>query len=61
MGSEAVAQFLVRECGLVTVPGSYYGPSLDGYLRISFSYAREDILSGLERLEDGLQRLSHRR
>jgi aspartate/methionine/tyrosine aminotransferase len=57
MESEAVAHYLVRECGLVTIPGSYYSPSLEGYLRISFSYAREDIMSGLERLDDGLGRL----
>lgn len=54
LGAEAMAKYLVREWGLLTVPGPYYGPSLEGYLRLSFSYAREDIVRGVERLGLGL-------
>jgi aspartate/methionine/tyrosine aminotransferase len=56
--SEELARYLVREWGLLTVPGSYYGPSLEGYLRISFSYAREDILRGLELLAQAVHHFS---
>lgn len=57
--SEELAQFLVREWGLLTVPGSYYGPSLDNYLRLSFSYSPQEIASGLELLAEGLQQMRH--
>lgn len=57
MSSEALAQYLVRDWGLLTVPGAYYGPSLEGYLRLSFSYAGEDIQRGIDLLADGLKAL----
>jgi aspartate aminotransferase len=56
--SERLAYYLVRDWGLLTVPGSYYGCSLEGYLRISFSYARKDILRGLELLAEAVHCVS---
>ena len=55
--SEALAHSLVRNWGLLTIPGSYYGPSLEGFLRLSFSYAPQDIERGLQILADGLEAL----
>ena len=55
--SEELAHYLLRDWGLLTVPGSYYGASLEGYLRLSFSYSPGDILNGLELLAQGLGRL----
>lgn len=52
--AEKLAQYLVREWGLLTVPGTYYGRSLEGHLRLSFAYAREDISAGVELLAQGL-------
>lgn len=56
--SEELAHYLVREWGLLTVPGSYYGPALEGYLRLSFSYSAEDIERGINILADGLRGMS---
>jgi aminotransferase len=57
ISSEELAQYLVRDYGLITVPGVYYGSNLEGFLRISFSYGREEIARGLERLADGIHQL----
>lgn len=56
--SEALAQYLVRDWGLLTVPGSYYGASLEGYLRLSFSYAEDDIERGIDLLRKGIQAIA---
>jgi aspartate/methionine/tyrosine aminotransferase len=57
LNSEELAQYLVRECGLLSVPGTYYGASLEGHLRLSFAYARTDIVAGLQLLAQGWRQL----
>lgn len=37
--SARVAEELARRAGIVTVPGSYFGPGQDGYLRFAFANA----------------------
>ncbi len=55
--SETIARHLLHDVGLVVVPGSFYGPALDGFLRLSFSYSQENIRRGAERLVDSIHRL----
>ena len=49
--ASAVAEKLVTEAGVLGLPGSYFGPGLEGYLRLAFANVERDILAGLgERL-----------
>ncbi len=49
--SQAVAEKLAKERGVVTIPGEYFGAGLARYLRFAFANADADTLRGLrERL-----------
>jgi len=49
--SEAVAERLAREAGLVALPGSFFGPDQEAHLRFAFANADEALLPGVaERL-----------
>jgi aspartate aminotransferase len=56
--SDVVRQYLLREAGVVVIHGSAYGPGGEGYLRVSFAAGGEVLDRGLERLREGLSRLS---
>lgn len=56
--SDEVRRFLLREAGVVVIPGAAYGPGGEGTLRISFAAGGETLERGLERLRDGLLRLA---
>lgn len=45
--SEEVARRLIEEKSVVATPGSAFGPSAAGYLRISLAAAEEDVECGL--------------
>ncbi|MBN2447976.1 MAG: pyridoxal phosphate-dependent aminotransferase [Phycisphaerae bacterium] len=50
--SVRMAQFLLEKANVVTVPGDAFG--LDGYLRISFCGAMQDIVEGVDRIKAAL-------
>jgi aspartate/methionine/tyrosine aminotransferase len=52
-----LARNLITEAGVVTTPGRHYGPSGEGFLRISFAVAIDDIRSGLDRMAANLSKL----
>ncbi len=56
--SEDVSRFLMDEAGVVVIHGSAYGEQGEGTLRVSFAAGGETLDLGLERLRDGLLRLS---
>jgi aspartate/methionine/tyrosine aminotransferase len=58
MTSDAVRRFLLGEAGVVVIHGSAYGPGGEGFLRVSFAAGGKLLDEGLERLRDGLMRLS---
>lgn len=43
--SEAVSRRLASGLGVLTLPGSYFGPGQDGWLRVAFANAPEDRLA----------------
>lgn len=47
--STELAEFLLKKCLVVTVPGRAFG--MDGYLRLSFSGSVKDIIEGVERMK----------
>ena len=59
--SDEVRTFLLHEAGVVVIHGAAYGPGGEGTLRVSFAAGGETLERGLERLRDGLLRLSEQR
>jgi aminotransferase len=51
---ETLAQRLLMEAGVVTVPGSSFGKSGEGHLRLSYSISYEQIKEGMERLRTSI-------
>jgi aspartate aminotransferase len=56
--SEDVARFLMRDAGVVVLPGAAYGPGGEGTVRVSFAAGGETLERGLDRLREGLLRLA---
>lgn len=55
--SDEVRRRLLHEHRVVVVHGAAYGPGGEGTLRVSFASGGENLVSGLERLREGLARL----
>ena len=49
--SEEFCERLLNEQKVAVVPGSAFGPSGEGYVRISYAYSIEQIKTALERME----------
>jgi aminotransferase len=49
--SEKIAEFLLKEAGVITVPGSAFGSNGEGYIRISYAAAYEQLEKALDRIE----------
>lgn len=52
-----LAEYLLKEGRVITVPGVEYGPSRDSYLRLSFATSMERLEIGLDRMESALDKL----
>lgn len=61
MSSEAFAEKLLEEEQVVVVPGNAFGDYGEGYIRISFASAMENIRIGMDRLEAFMQRIAESR
>jgi len=57
MSSEELAEFLVREAHVTTVPGSAFGSYGEGYMRISYAAAYEQLEEALNRIEKAVKKL----
>ena len=57
MNSEEFAEKLLKGAGVAVVPGSVFGESGEGYIRCSYSVARETIGEALERIENFIEKL----
>jgi len=55
--SEEFAEFLAREAHVTTVPGSAFGNHGEGYIRISYAAAYEQLEEALDRIEKPVKRL----
>jgi aminotransferase len=53
---EALALRLLKEAGVVTVPGSGFGTAGEGHLRISYSISYEQVKEGMDRIRTCLRR-----
>jgi aspartate/methionine/tyrosine aminotransferase len=59
--SDDVRTYLLREAGVVVIHGAAYGPCGEGMIRVSFAAGGPVLDRGLERLREGLLRLSDQR
>jgi len=57
MPSEEFAELLVREARVITVPGSTFGSCGEGYIRISYAAAYEELEEAMNRLERTVKNL----
>lgn len=57
MSSEEFAQFLLKEAHVATVPGSAFGSYGEGYIRISYAAAYEQLEEAFNRIEKAVGRL----
>jgi aspartate/methionine/tyrosine aminotransferase len=48
---------LIEEAGVMTLPGTEFGPLGEGFLRLSVAAGRDDVEMGLERLGDFVARV----
>lgn len=56
--SNEIRRRLMHESGVVVVHGAAYGPGGEGTLRISFASGGETLARGLDRLAEGLARIT---
>jgi aspartate/methionine/tyrosine aminotransferase len=54
MSCEQLADHLLKEVGVATLPGTAFGAYGDGYLRISYTASMDTLAKGLERMERAL-------
>jgi len=57
MSSEEFAAFLVGEAHVTTVPGSAFGSYGEGYIRISYASAYEQLKKALDHIEQAVKHL----
>ena len=57
LSSEEFATGLLREQKLAVVPGSAFGVSGEGYLRISYAYSLRDLKRATDRIEKFIESL----
>jgi len=50
--SASFAEKLLEKCGILTVPGSGYGPSGEGYVRFAITIPKERIGAAIERMKN---------
>jgi aspartate/methionine/tyrosine aminotransferase len=58
MASLKLANLLLSEAHVATVPGSAFGECGEGYLRLSYSTSKENIVEGLKRIDSVLEKYS---
>jgi aminotransferase len=57
MSSMELAKYLITEAKVVTVPGSSFGESGEGHLRISYATSIEKIRIGMSRIKEAVEKL----
>ncbi len=55
--SQSVADYLLEQANVVTIPGSVYGLAGEGYIRLSFAYQEDTLHRGIEAIVRALGQL----
>jgi aspartate aminotransferase len=48
---------LLKEAHVAVTPGSAFGPSGEGFLRLSYAASEEQIIEGMNRIKEAMSRL----
>jgi aspartate/methionine/tyrosine aminotransferase len=56
MSSKEFATYMLEEAGVALLPGTNFGGSGEGYLRLCYAINRENISKGLEKIEGALNK-----
>jgi len=43
-----VAEYLAEELGIITLPGEFFGPEQQAYLRLAFANVESDVIDSLQ-------------
>lgn len=54
--SEEFSQFILRNAGVATCPGNYFGAAGEGYARFCFANSEENILEAISRIKKAIQK-----
>ena len=57
LSSWDLGRYLIKEHKVALIPGSIFGPSGEGYLRLSFAAGLSELKEGLARLKTGVESL----
>jgi aminotransferase len=57
MPSEEFVEYLVKEAHVITVPGSSFGGNGEGYLRLSYAAAYDQLEEAMDRIEKAIKKL----
>ncbi len=57
ISSVDLTEYLLMNAHVAVTPGSAFGPSSDGHIRISYACSRDDIREGLRRIGEALSKL----
>lgn len=57
MPSEDLAALLLEKAHVAVTPGSAFGPSGEGHIRVSYAASRKDIIEGMERIKRAMASL----
>lgn len=55
--SQSVADYLLEQANIVTIPGGVYGMAGEGYIRLSFAYQEDTLHRGIEAIVRALEQL----
>jgi len=58
MNCKQLANYLLNEVGVATLPGTDFGKYGEGYLRLSYATSQENIKKALERIKTALKKIA---
>jgi aspartate aminotransferase len=57
MSSEDLAAYLLKEAHVAVTPGSAFGPSGEGHMRLSYAASEDQIVEGMRRIKEAMSRI----
>ena len=58
MNCKQLANYLLNEAGVATLPGTDFGKYGEGYLRLSYATSQENIKKGLEKIKTAIAKIA---
>jgi aminotransferase len=55
MTSNEAVEFFIRNGGIAMVPGNSFGPSGEGFIRLSFATSMENLKESVDKMKDALK------